>query len=100
MEEKKTVTLDLTGCHYLLELHRRIKEAFDFPDFYGENWSAFWDLLRSECDANRIVVIGVKSLPQNLKESGGKILEILQRHKIHAKELFDEDVEIELVDDI
>lgn len=30
MEEKKTVTLDLTGCRYLLELHNRIREAFDF----------------------------------------------------------------------
>lgn len=57
-------------------------------------------MLRSECDANRIVLIGVKSLTQNLKESGGKVLEILQRHKVHAKELSDEDVEIELVDDI
>lgn len=100
MEERKTVTLDLTGCRYLLELHNRIREAFDFPDFYGRNWDAFWDLLRSECDANTIIVIGSRSLPQDLKESGEMMLEILQKHKVHAKELFGEDVEIELVDDI
>ena len=48
MEEKKIITLDLTGCKYLGEIHQRIKKAFNFPDFYGENWSAFDDLLWSE----------------------------------------------------
>ena len=41
MKEKKIVTLDLTDCKYLGEIHQRIKKAFHFPDFYGENWSAF-----------------------------------------------------------
>ena len=40
MKKEKIVTLDLTGCRYLGEIHQRIKKAFDFPDFYGENWSA------------------------------------------------------------
>ncbi len=48
MEEKKTVTLDLTGCQSLGEIHQRIKKTFDFPDFYGQNWDAFWDLLRTD----------------------------------------------------
>ena len=58
MEQEKIITLDLTGCKYLGEIHQRIKKAFDFPDFYGENWDAFWDLLRTECDADKIVVGG------------------------------------------
>ena len=36
MKKEKIVTLDLTGCEYLGEIHQRIKKAFDFPDFYGE----------------------------------------------------------------
>lgn len=100
MEEKKTVTLDLTGCRYLLELHRRIKKAFDFPDFYGENWSAFWDLISTECDAKKIIVIGSKNLPSELEVHRNKMLEILQRARQEKEELFGEDVEIELVDDI
>lgn len=43
MEDNKCVILDLTDCRYLGELHRRIKVAFDFPDYYGENWDAFYD---------------------------------------------------------
>ena len=42
MDEKKVITLDLTGCKYLGELHERIRAAFDFPEWYGANWDAFW----------------------------------------------------------
>ncbi len=44
MKEKKIVTLDLTDCKYLGEIHQRIKKAFQFPDLYCENWSEFCDL--------------------------------------------------------
>ncbi len=45
MTDKKIITLDLTDCKYLGELHERIRVAFDFPEWYGANWDAFWDLL-------------------------------------------------------
>lgn len=32
MEDKKIITLDLTGCKYLGEIHERIRIAFDFPE--------------------------------------------------------------------
>ena len=37
MKEKKIVTLDLTDCKYLGEIHQRIKKAFHFRTFlyYG-----------------------------------------------------------------
>ncbi len=81
MEEKKTVTLDLTGCQSLGEIHERIKKAFDFPDFYGQNWDAFWDLLRTECDANEIIVVGMGTLPKEFQWHCDKLVEILQRLK-------------------
>lgn len=37
MKQEKIVMLDLTGCKYLGEIHQRIKKAFDFANFYGEN---------------------------------------------------------------
>ena len=40
----KVIQLDLTGCKGYYELHERIRQAFNFPNFYGHNWSAFWDL--------------------------------------------------------
>ena len=35
------IVLDLMKCNYIGEIHQRIKETFDFPDYYGENWHAF-----------------------------------------------------------
>ena len=75
------ITLDLTDCKYLGELHQRIKKAFDFPDFYGENWDAFWDLLWSECDADKVVILGEHTMPQEFDWHLEKMHEILQRHK-------------------
>ena len=95
MEEKKVVTLDLTGCKYWWEIHQRIKKVFDFPDFYGQNWDAFWDLLRTECDANKIIVQGENTLPQELGPSAQMINEILQEFKEYcAKD--EEYVELEI----
>ena len=95
MKKEKMVTLDLTGCKYLGEIHQRIKKAFDFPDFYGENWSAFWDLLRSECDADKVVVVGGDSVSNELSTSVQTMKGILEEFQ----ELCDKDgdpVEIEM----
>ena len=95
MEEKKTVTLDLTGCQSLGEIHQRIKKTFDFPDFYGQNWDAFWDLLRTECDANKIEVLGEDTVSKELEPSIEMINEILQELKEHRAK-YGEVVEIEI----
>lgn len=61
----KTIILDLTGCKSLYEIHEKIRVAFDFPEWYGKNWSAFWDLLWSECDADRVIIRGEATLPDS-----------------------------------
>ena len=78
---QKVITLDLTDCKYIMEFHERIKKAFDFPDFYGRNWSAFWDLLRSECNADKVVILGEHTMSQEFDWHLEKMHEILQRHK-------------------
>ena len=77
----KTIELDLTGCKYLSEIHEKIRVAFDFPEWYGGNWSAFWDLLWSECDADKVIIKGEHSLPNEFDKSLRKIHEILERNK-------------------
>ena len=79
MSEEKIITLDLTDCKYLGELHERIRVAFDFPEWYGANWDAFWDLLWSECDADEVKITGEKSLPDKLSS------EIDIMHKMLSK---------------
>mgnify|MGYP003297325052 CR=1 FL=1 len=77
----KTIGLDLMGCKYLAEIHERIRVAFDFPEWYGKNWSAFWDLLWSECDADKVIIKVENSLSGEFDNSLSKMHEILERNK-------------------
>ncbi|MBR6533426.1 MAG: barstar family protein [Clostridia bacterium] len=77
----KIIELDLTGCKYLSEIHERIRVAFDFPEWYGKNWSAFWDLLWSECDADKVIIKGVLGLPNEFEQALNIMNEILERNK-------------------
>lgn len=86
MEPKKTVILDLTDCKYLGELHEKIRVAFDWPEWYGANWSAFWDLLWSECDADEVSIQGEYSLPKEFDKDIAKMHEILYRYQLEREE--------------
>ncbi len=93
MEEKKVITLDLTGCKYLGELHERIRVAFDFPEWYGENWDAFWDLLWSECDADEVVIIGEKTLSEKFNsqlEDMHEMLDELVKERNEDSNIYDD----------
>ena len=52
------VVLELTGCGTLDEVHERIKRAFGFPDYYGENRNAMWDCMDGLFDRWEIMVRG------------------------------------------
>lgn len=96
MDNKRIITLDLTGCKYLGELHERIRVAFDFPEWYGQNWSAFWDLLTTECDADKVEIIGEQTLSKEFDFHIRKMHEILQRNREeHLK--YQHDFRIEII---
>ncbi|MBR5534511.1 MAG: barstar family protein [Ruminiclostridium sp.] len=69
MSIKHIVHLDLTGCEYVGEVHQRIKTAFGFPDYYGENWHAFRDAFITVGLPEKIVIHGENSLPAALMET-------------------------------
>ncbi len=73
----KIIELDLTGCKTLGELHERIRVAFDFPEWYGKNWDAFHDLLRTECDADKVVIKGINTLSQKFARDKEILSQIL-----------------------
>ena len=82
----KKIVLDLTGCKHLDEIHERIRVAFDFPNWYGGNWSAFWDLLWSECDVDKVIIKGEKSLSSEFENHLCIMHEILERNVEFRKE--------------
>ena len=86
----KTIILDLTGCKSLWDIHERIRKAFDFPEWYGKNWDAFWDLLRTECDANtvilKVIIKGEYTIPVEYKEHLHTMHSILDKEIVFRKE--------------
>ena len=94
----KIIELDLTGCKYSDEVHERIRKAFDFPEWYGKNWDAFWDLLRSECDADKVLIKGEKDLPGNLVPEIKIMHEVLEDKIIFNRELEFNDFIYEIID--
>ncbi len=62
----KTVVLDLTGCKNTRDMHERILITFDFPPWYGKNWDALFDFLRTETDAEKVIIKGESTLPEDM----------------------------------
>ena len=83
---RQIVILDLFGCNSLNELHQRIKSAFNFPNYYGENWDAFYDLLSCGCDVQKIDIIGTGTLPQELTRNISIMLRVLEDNKKQQNE--------------
>lgn len=81
MQDKcKIYHLDLTDCQTWWDFHQRIKESLDFPDYYGMNWDAFWDVIRG-FDTSLIKIKGTDTVAPDLKDYVTKMLEIMERAK-------------------
>lgn len=79
----KKAILDLTGCQYIDELHQRMKEALDFPDYYGRNLDAFWDCIHRDCDVDFVTIVGSHRVADKLQPTVKKIIELLDRNRLY-----------------
>lgn len=52
-------------------------------------WGAFWDLLRSDCDADVVNIIGAGTLPQELEKEKQKMQIVLERFRKNC-EIYDD----------
>jgi RNAse (barnase) inhibitor barstar len=63
------LTIELNQVKTKEELHSLLSSKLGFPDWYGNNWDAFWDMI-TDTDIvimpNRLVVIGFKELSERL----------------------------------
>ena len=77
--------LDFTGCKYYSEFHKRIQEALQFPEYYGKNWSAFWDSLMWESPVEYVEIYGEHTLPDEWKPQIEKMHEIIEEVKTECR---------------
>ena len=68
-------------------MHQRFKKDLEFPDFYGENWSAFWDSLMWDSPVEYVEVRGEGTVSRELVPMLEKMHEILERAKTLSKEI-------------
>ena len=73
MQKQEKLIVDFTECKYFTEMHKRIKEGLKFPDYYGENLDALWDLISEPRDAF-ITIKGIHDLPKSFDEYVEKLL--------------------------
>ena len=77
--------------------HLHLQRALDLPDYYGCNWSAFWDCLTDmygECIY--IEIIGLEVIENKFEDAAKQIVSILERFK-HYEKSFENDIKIEIV---
>lgn len=75
------IVLDFSGCRYLSEVHKILKERFGLPEYYGENWDALWDCLRDLFYKRGdwfVEIYGLTTLQEDLKEECVKMLEVFR----------------------
>ena len=94
----KKYTIDFTNVNYYLEMHAVIWHSLDFPDYYGCNWSAFWDCLTDMVGRPiRIQILGLDVLEKKFSGSSEKMLEILERLRHWCDDKYINDISIEIM---
>ncbi|MDR3091594.1 MAG: barstar family protein [Clostridiales bacterium] len=74
------ITIDFSGVKNFCDLHRVISESLDFPDWYGKNLDALWDLLTGYIGGGwEITLKGCDKIPKPLQEYMGKVVNIFLR---------------------
>ena len=97
-QHKDIYTIDFTNVNYYLEIHNVIRRSLDFPDYYGCNWSAFWDCLTDMYgDPIHIEIVGLEVIERKFGDAASKMLEILKRFKHFNNDLFSDSIKIEIL---
>ena len=96
----KKYVIDFREVQYYLEVHKTIKKALDFPDYYGENWDAFWDCITDMigCEPMCISIIGLDNIERRFKDAAKMLIDILREAKHWCDDMFSDITVIEVVD--
>lgn len=64
------IKLDFSNCKTLNDVHEEIRIKFDFPEWYGKNLDALWDLMNEYYviwnEPALITIVGSQRLPKDI----------------------------------
>lgn len=95
---KEVYTIDFTNVKNYLEMHFVIREALDWPEYYGCNWDAFWDCLTDMVGRPvHIEILGLEVIERKFGNAAKMMLDTLREFKHYEDDEFIEDIQIEIV---
>lgn len=94
-EFKEQYIIDFSNVKYYLDMHHAIQKTLDFPDYYGQNWDAFWDCLTDMAGRPvRIEIIGLEVIKQKFPGEEKILLETLKEFKHYRNDKYINDIQI------
>ena len=95
---KELYTIDFTNVQHYLEMHFVIRNALDWPDYYGCNWDAFWDCLTNMVGRPvHIEIIGLDVIERKFDNAARTMIETLKEFKHYDNDEYVNDIQIEIV---
>ena len=78
MEEKRMKRIILNGKRMISRevAHAYLKRKFCFPEYYGRNLDALWDLLSTTAKDTEIVIVNASHIRENLGKYGNSLLRV------------------------
>ena len=97
-QHKEKYILDFTNVKTWIDIHAIIEKEFDFPDYYGANWDAFWDCLTDMVGRPvHIEIIGLNVIEQKFDDEAKIMVDILKEFKHYRNDKYAKDIKIEIV---
>ena len=95
---KDKYTIDFTKVEYYLEMHFAIRDALDWPDYYGCNWDAFWDCLTDMVGRKiHIEILGLEVIERKFGKEAQTMIDILKEFKHYRDDKYSHQIQIEIV---
>lgn len=96
----KNVILDFREVRYYQEIHRIIKEALDFPEWYGENLDALWDCLTDLAGLEvYIEILGMDTIRRQFPQMDEKLINTFREWKGYNGGIYAENFRIFIIED-
>lgn len=78
-KQKEKYILDFSNINSAEDMHKIIKCEFNFPDYYGMNWDAFWDCMTDMVGTRLdIEVIGLDKIYSKFAKSVDILIDSLR----------------------
>lgn len=76
------INIDWKKIYTALELYKLFWDIIGFPDYFWNNWNAFWDVMRDDYFITKDIIISIKNIDNLLNED-------YEDKKIFLKDLID-----------